>query len=76
MTTKTSAEIELMRTAGSIVREAHEAAAAVVAAGVTTAEIDAVVDDVITSRGGEQLFKGQRAPGADPFPAASDWPNE
>ena len=71
MTTKTPAQIELMRTAGSIVREAHEAAAAAVAPGVTTAEIDAVVDETITSRGGEQLFKGQRAPGADPFPAAT-----
>src|SRR5205085_2910287 len=71
VTTKTPAQIELMRTAGSIVREAHEAAATVVGPGVTTAEIDAVVDEVITSRGGEQLFKGQRAPGADPFPAAT-----
>jgi methionyl aminopeptidase len=71
MTTKSPAEIELMRMAGAIVREAHEAAAAAVAPGVTTSEIDAVVDDVITSRGGEQLFKGQRAPGADPFPAAT-----
>jgi methionyl aminopeptidase len=71
VTTKTLAQIELMRTAGSIVREAHEAAAAVVDAGVTTAEIDAVVDEVIVSRGGEQLFKGQRAAGADPFPAAT-----
>ena len=70
-TTKTPPQIELMRTAGTIVREAHEAAAAVVGAGVTTAEIDAVVDDVITSRGGEQLFKGQRGPGTDPFPAAT-----
>jgi methionyl aminopeptidase len=70
-TTKTPAQIELMRTAGSIVREAHEAAAAVVDARVTTAEIDAVVDDVISSHGGEQLFKGQRGPGTDPFPAAT-----
>ena len=70
-TTKTPAQIELMRTAGSIVREAHEAAAAVVGAGVTTAEIDTVVDDVISSHGGEQLFKGQRVPGTDPFPAAT-----
>jgi methionyl aminopeptidase len=71
VTTKTPAQIDLMRTAGSIVREAHEAAAAAIGPGVTTAEIDAVVDEVITSRGGEQLFKGQRAPGADPFPAAT-----
>src|SRR5919197_6170007 len=70
-TTKTPAQVELMRTAGSIVREAHEAAAAVVGAGVTTAEIDAVVDDVIASHGAEQLFKGQRVPGTDPFPAAT-----
>jgi len=70
-TTKTPAQIELMRTAGSIVREAHEAAAAVVAAGVTTAEVDAVVDDVISAHGAEQLFKGQRVPGTDPFPAAT-----
>jgi methionyl aminopeptidase len=69
--TKTPAQIELMRTAGSIVREAHEAAAAVVGPGVTTAEIDAVVDDVIASHGAEQLFKGQRVPGTDPFPAAT-----
>jgi methionyl aminopeptidase len=70
-TTKTPAQIELMRTAGSIVREAHEAAAAIVRAGVTTAEIDALVDDVITSHGAEHLFKGQRVPGTDPFPAAA-----
>ncbi len=70
-TIKSPAEIELMRVAGSIVNAAHEAAAAVIRPGVTLAEIDAVVDDVIASGEAEPLFKGHSVPGVDPFPAAA-----
>jgi methionyl aminopeptidase len=68
---KTPAQIALMRKAGLVVWEAHRAAASLVGAGVTTAEIDAVVDRVISQHKAEPLFKGHRTPGAAPFPAAT-----
>lgn len=66
---KTMAQMEKMRAAGLVVWQAHQAAAALVRPGVTTAEIDAVVERTIRERGGIPLFKG--VPGKVPFPAAT-----
>lgn len=66
---KTKAEIALMREAGLIVWEAHQLAADMIAPGVTTAEINAVVEQVIEMHNAIALFKG--VPGKVPFPAGT-----
>ncbi|HVT60195.1 MAG TPA: type I methionyl aminopeptidase [Thermoanaerobaculia bacterium] len=66
---KTREQMELMRQAGLIVWEAHREAAKRIEPGVTTAEINEVVDSVIARNGAIALFKG--VPGAVPFPAAT-----
>ena len=63
---KTGAEIERMATAGSVVGEAHRAVQAAVAPGVTTAELDELVRDVVLREGGTPLFLDYRG-----FPAHS-----
>jgi methionyl aminopeptidase len=68
-TVKTEAQIEKMRQAGLLVWQAHHEAAKLVQAGVTTREIDAVVEKTIVDAGGVPLFKG--VPGRVPFPAAT-----
>jgi methionyl aminopeptidase len=62
-------EIKLMRQSGLVVWKALQAAGAIVKPGVTTAEIDAVVEGVFQEHNAEPLFKG--VPGAVPFPAAT-----
>lgn len=62
-------EIAEMRKAGLLVWQAHQAAAALIQPGVTTAEIDAVIDRFFADRGAIPLFKG--VPGPVPFPAAT-----
>lgn len=66
---RSAREIERMRSAGLVVWEAHEAAAALVRPGVTTAELDAAIEAVFQKYGAEPLFKG--VPGKVPFPAAT-----
>lgn len=66
---KTDEQIAKMRQAGLIVWAAHQAAAEIVEPGVTTAEIDAVVEKTIREHGATPLFKG--APGKTPFPAST-----
>ena len=68
---KSPDQIARMREAGIIVWQAHQAAAQLIEPGVTTAEIDAVVEQVIERHGGRPLFKGVLIPGAIPFPAAT-----
>ncbi|MFI5103861.1 MAG: type I methionyl aminopeptidase [Terriglobales bacterium] len=68
---KSAAQIVLMRKAGLVVWEAHQAAASLVKAGTTTAEIDAVVEKVIRDHHAEPLFKGHKVQGAPPFPACA-----
>lgn len=58
MTLKTPREIALMRQAGAITRGALEAARLAVRPGVTTLEIDRVVEDYIRSAGAVPSFKG------------------
>lgn len=61
--------MKLMRRAGLVVWQALQAASQAVRPGVTTAEIDAVVERVFQEHGAEPLFKG--VPGKVPFPAAT-----
>jgi len=56
-----------MRKAGLLVWQAHQLIAAMIRPGVTTAEIDAVVDRFFAEHQAVPLFKGQ--PGKVPFPA-------
>ncbi|MHB1294495.1 MAG: type I methionyl aminopeptidase [Anaerolineae bacterium] len=57
---KTALELERMRRAGAIVAEALAALRAMVAPGVSTAELDAEAERVIRSLGGTPSFKGYR----------------
>jgi methionyl aminopeptidase len=68
---KTPAQLALMRKAGLIVYEAHQAARSLIKPGTTTAEIDAIVEKVIRGHNADPLFKGHRVPGVVPFPACA-----
>lgn len=63
-------EIAAMRAAGKLVRQAHVRSAGLVRPGVTTAELDAVVDQTFAEADAEPLFKGYPGP-RGPFPAAT-----
>lgn len=58
-----------MRAAGLVVWRAHQAAARLVAPGVTTAELNAAIRDELKACGAVPLFLGY--PGPTPFPAES-----
>lgn len=58
VTYKTPAEIAIMRQAGRIVAQAHQAVAAAIRPGVTTAELDRVAEAVIRKAGAVPSFKG------------------
>jgi methionyl aminopeptidase len=62
---KSEHEIEAMARAGRVVVETLELLGDAVAPGVTTAELDAVAEEHIRSRGGVPTFKGYRG-----FPAS------
>lgn len=62
-------EIAEMRKAGLLVWQAHQRAAAMIRPGVTTAEIDAVIDRFFVENQALPLFKG--VPGVVPFPATT-----
>ncbi|MBC8332233.1 MAG: type I methionyl aminopeptidase [Anaerolineae bacterium] len=64
---KTSEEIEIMRQAGHINALVHETVRNLIQPGITTAELDAVAEQVIRDHGGAPTFKGY--PGPYPFPA-------
>ena len=66
---KSRREMRLMRAAGMVVAEAHEAAARLVRPGVMTREIDSAVADVFRRHGAEPLFLGFS--GKVPFPAVT-----
>ena len=55
---KTVREIELMRTAGRIVALAHQEVARHIAPGVSTLELDQIVERVIRENGAKPSFKG------------------
>lgn len=70
---KSEREIALMRQAGLCVWQAHQLVAEAVAPGITTAQLDAVVDEYFGRCGAEPLFKNYPHPnnGKPPFPAAT-----
>jgi methionyl aminopeptidase len=55
---RSSAELEKMREAGRLVGEVLAALAAVVAPGVTTADLDALAENLIAQAGATAAFKG------------------
>ena len=63
---KSNQELTFMRKAGIIVALAHRAASAAMRAGITTKEVNDIVEDVIRKNGGEPSFKGLYG-----FPAAA-----
>lgn len=69
LTLRSPRELALMRQAGLLNWEAHQAAKALVRPGATTAEIDAAIDRLFAERGAIPLFKG--VPGKVPYPAAT-----
>lgn len=62
---KSPRELEIMREAGRIVARAHEAVRQAVAPGVTTAELNALVEEVIRRAGAVPTFLGYHG-----FPAS------
>jgi methionyl aminopeptidase len=66
---KTPAEIAIMREAGRINAKALEAVRKLIAPGVSTADLDAAADEVISKHRAVPTFKG--VPGAYPYPAAT-----
>ena len=70
ITVKAPREISLMREAGRIIAEAKSAVKNALAPGVTSAEMDALAEEIIKKRGAIPSFKGyQPAPHMPPFPA-------
>jgi methionyl aminopeptidase len=63
---KTQAEIDIMKAAGRINALALNTVREMIQPGITTAELDAVAEEVIRSHGGLPTFKGY--PGPYPFP--------
>ncbi|NPA05837.1 MAG: type I methionyl aminopeptidase [Chloroflexi bacterium] len=64
---KSPQEIAIMREAGRINALALEAVRQAIRPGVTTAELDAIAEEVIRSHGAKPAFKGY--PGPYPYPA-------
>lgn len=62
-------EIAKMREAGRLVWQAHQRVREIIKPGITTGELDAVVNDLFDEHDAEPLFKG--VPGPVPFPAAT-----
>ena len=65
ITSKSKREIDLMRKAGEIVALAHQAVAEVIRPGITTGELDRIVEKVIRDHQATPSFKGYNG-----FPAA------
>lgn len=62
---KSQRELTLMRQAGRIVAMAHEAIKEAIVPGITTLELDAIANKVITDQGASAAFKGyQGFPGS------------
>ncbi|HEX7021118.1 MAG TPA: M24 family metallopeptidase, partial [Gemmatimonadaceae bacterium] len=57
---KSPAEIERMRAPNALVAEVLDALAALVAPGVTTADLDAEAESRVRAAGAEPAFKGYR----------------
>jgi len=66
---RSSREIAMMRKAGLLVWQAHRVAESLASPGVTTAEIDAAIEQFFREHKAVPLFKG--VPGKVPFPAVT-----
>jgi methionyl aminopeptidase len=58
ITLKSPRQIELLRESGRLVRETFELLREQIRPGVTTAELDAIAEEFIRSRGAEPVYKG------------------
>lgn len=67
---KSKSEIELMRKAGEIVALAHEKLEEIVKPGVTTLDLDRIIEEFILKKGAIPSFKGYKSG----FPGALDYP--
>lgn len=65
ITIKSKSEILLMREAGRIVAKAHDAIKKHIKPGITTRELDRIVEDIIIRNGAKPAFKGYQG-----FPAS------
>ena len=65
---KSPAEIAIMREAGRINHEALEAASKIIRPGITTADLNAVAEEVLRKHGAYSPFKNY--PGPYPYPAS------
>ena len=63
---KDKRELDLMRAAGRLNARALAAVREIIRPGVTTADLDAVAEEVITKNGAVPIFKGY--PGPYPYP--------
>lgn len=77
VTLKSRQQLERLRDAGRLVAQTFEMLRKHIRPGVTTAELDALAEDFICSRGAEPVYKGyggvparRNQPGRQPFPAA------
>jgi len=71
ITLRSRREIELMKKAGGVVADVLLKLKESAVAGVTTAELNRIAEDMTAKAGAEALFKGVRHPyGYKPFPAA------
>jgi len=68
---KSPSEIQKMRRAGRRLAQAFWKIADIIEPGLTTAEIDRIIEDFIRSEGGRPAFKGYRGSGTKPFPTAT-----
>lgn len=57
---KSPHEITIMREAGRLVAQAHQRVAEAIAPGVTTAELDQLVERFVLDRGGQLVFKNYK----------------
>jgi len=65
---KTPQELLMIREAGRIVGSVLERLRQLAAPGVTTLDLDAEAEALISGRGARPAFKGYRGPGKSPFP--------
>ena len=66
---KTPEEIEIMRAANLIVAEILAEMQAVIAPGMTTADVDRLAEELTYKKGAQPAFKGYQLRGSPPFPA-------
>lgn len=75
VTLKSRQQIELLREAGQLVRQTFDLLREHIRPGITTADLDAIAEEFIRSRGAEPVYKGYVPPGRrgktsyPPFPA-------